>query len=58
MPAGLDNASGLAGRAYYPQLDGIRTVAIIAVFIGHLIPLPLLQKMVGWGDMGVSFSFV
>ena len=30
---------------------------MISVLIGHLIPIPYLQKAVGWGDMGVVLFF-
>ena len=42
---------------YYPQLDGLRAIAVMSVFIGHLVPLRFLQKIVSWGDTGVILFF-
>ncbi len=53
----LEKLPAAPGERYYPQLDGLRALAVATVFIGHLIPLPLLQKIVGWGDIGVVLFF-
>lgn len=38
-------------RAFYPALDGLRTVAFLLVFCNHYLGLP-------WGWAGVNFFFV
>ncbi len=57
MPETIAPAPATPGESYYPQLDGLRALAVTAVFIGHLIPLARLQQIVGWGDMGVVLFF-
>lgn len=57
MNGGANHEGAGGARDYYPQLDGVRALAVVAVLIGHLIPLPLLQKIVSWGDMGVVLFF-
>jgi peptidoglycan/LPS O-acetylase OafA/YrhL len=44
-------------RNYYPQLDGLRAIAIITVMMGHFFPYPWINNLVGWGDSGVVIFF-
>jgi peptidoglycan/LPS O-acetylase OafA/YrhL len=44
-------------RKRYPQLDGVRAFAIIAVFIGHFLGDRFIAELVGWGDTGVILFF-
>jgi peptidoglycan/LPS O-acetylase OafA/YrhL len=46
-----------ADRKRYPQLDGVRAFAIIAVFIGHFLGDRFIAELVGWGDTGVILFF-
>ena len=43
--------------SYFPQLDGLRGVAILTVLVGHFSPFPLLSNIVGYGDTGVVVFF-
>jgi peptidoglycan/LPS O-acetylase OafA/YrhL len=45
-------------RAYLPPLDGLRAFAVISVLVGHLVPFEPIQRLVGWGDVGVVIFFV
>ena len=47
----------MSTERHYPQLDGVRGLAIIMVLIGHLVPIAPLQQIVGWGDVGVVLFF-
>ena len=44
-------------RGHYPQLDGLRALAVCAVFAGHFLSDTWLAKAVGWGDAGVILFF-
>ena len=44
-------------RGHYPQLDGLRALAVSAVFAGHFLSDTWLAKAVGWGDAGVILFF-
>lgn len=45
---------------YMPQLDGLRAVAVLAVWFEHwgLPPIPGLRRISDWGGMGVWLFFV
>ncbi|HRP08622.1 MAG TPA: acyltransferase [Gemmatimonadales bacterium] len=59
-------AATSGGRVYFPELDGLRFVAFMSVFIYHLAPLPFHgwedNAFLGWfrrnGWMGVDLFFV
>ncbi len=40
-----------------PALDGIRAYAVCSVVMGHFVPIPWLQSLIGWGDTGVFIFF-
>jgi peptidoglycan/LPS O-acetylase OafA/YrhL len=42
---------------YFPQLDGLRALAIITVMIGHFSSNATIGKLVGYGDTGVVIFF-
>jgi peptidoglycan/LPS O-acetylase OafA/YrhL len=42
---------------YFPQLDGLRALAVITVMIGHFCGDTTLSKFVGYGDTGVVIFF-
>jgi peptidoglycan/LPS O-acetylase OafA/YrhL len=42
---------------YFPQLDGLRAVAVITVMTGHFCSNAVINKLVGWGDTGVVIFF-
>ena len=44
-------------EADIPALDGIRAYAVCSVVIGHFVPIPWLQSLIGWGDTGVFIFF-
>lgn len=46
-----------SGKKYYPQLDGLRAVAVLAVFVSHWVPLNIVKK-IGFGFWGVNLFFV
>ncbi len=42
---------------YFPQLDGLRALAVLTVMIGHFSTDSFLSKLVGFGDTGVVIFF-
>jgi len=44
-------------KQYYTQLDSLRAIAVIGVFVSHWIPLDIVKKM-GFGFWGVNLFFV
>lgn len=42
---------------YFPQLDGLRALAVIAVMTGHFSTNTTIGKLVGYGDTGVVIFF-
>ena len=58
----LESAREGAPLRYMPQLDGLRAIAIVAVFIAHWgLPPSLARTFLGhvqWGPMGVWLFFV
>ena len=55
--AALISSSDRVDRGHYPQLDGLRALAVSAVFAGHFLSDTWLAKAVGWGDAGVILFF-
>jgi peptidoglycan/LPS O-acetylase OafA/YrhL len=67
-------ATGKNGLFYYPQLDGLRTLAFLMVFFSHTMPFPLtaelarfpvlvfaidfFNRLKDWGWAGVDLFFV
>jgi peptidoglycan/LPS O-acetylase OafA/YrhL len=49
------SSSGL--RPYMPQLDGIRAIAVLMVFVSHWVPWTS-QAGLPWGNVGVDLFFV
>jgi peptidoglycan/LPS O-acetylase OafA/YrhL len=49
------SSSGL--RPYMPQLDGIRAIAVLMVFVSHWVPWTS-QAGLPWGNFGVDLFFV
>jgi peptidoglycan/LPS O-acetylase OafA/YrhL len=43
--------------SYFPQLDGLRAIAVLSVMTGHFSSSPTLGKLVGYGDTGVVIFF-
>jgi peptidoglycan/LPS O-acetylase OafA/YrhL len=54
---GADAHSSLTESDRFPALDGLRAFAVLSVMVGHLVPITGLQKLVGWGDVGVVIFF-
>src|ERR1700722_19719180 len=42
---------------YFPQLDGLRALAVITVMIGHFSSNATISMLVGYGDTGVVIFF-
>jgi len=42
---------------YFPQIDGLRALAVLAVFLNHFLNVPPLTK-IHWGHIGVVHFFV
>lgn len=51
------DSSSLGVRPYLPQLDGIRAIAVLMVFVSHWIPWAY-QASFPWGNFGVDLFFV
>lgn len=43
---------------YMKQLDGLRGLAVFAVFLSHFPPHPLVERLLPWGRLGVQLFFV
>lgn len=52
-----DRASSTGLPEYMPQLDGLRAVAVLMVFVSHWVPWPY-QLSFPWGNFGVDMFFV
>ncbi|MEO1418953.1 MAG: acyltransferase [Bacteroidota bacterium] len=45
------------GHTYFPQLDGLRTIAVVMVMMAHWLPYRWLSEL-GFGPLGVYLFFV
>lgn len=49
---------GIGSMKYIKQLDSIRAIAVILVFIEHWIPKANLHQRIPYGKLGVDVFFV